>query len=66
MKQEKTKHKFQRNSKIYKITLRNKDTFKVKKAKTERLRKSSILHMTRQLNKQEDDKRRIFEKYTQS
>ena len=66
LKQEKTKHIFQRNSKIHKMTLRKKDTFKVKNARTERLRKSSILHMTRQLNKQEDNKRRIFEKYTQS
>ena len=39
------------------MTLKKKLTFKVKKAKTERLRKSSILHMTRQLNKQEDNKR---------
>ena len=66
LKQEKTKHIFQRNSKIHKMTLRKKDTFKVKNARTERLRKSSILHMTRQINKQEDNKRRIFEKYTQS
>ena len=48
------------------MTLKKKETFKVKNARTERLRKSSILHMTRQLNKQEDNKRRIFKKYTQS
>ena len=66
LKQEKTKHIFKRNSKMHKMKLRRKDTFKLQNAKTERLRKSSVLHMTRQLNKKEEEKRRILDKYNQT
>ena len=60
LKNEKTKQMFSRNTKIHKMNLRKKEHFFIQKAKTERLKKSALLHMTRQLNKQKEDHRRIF------
>ena len=59
-KNEKTRKMCTRNTKSHKMNLREKEHYLIKKAKTERLKKSALLHMTRQLNKQEEDNRRIF------
>ena len=59
---EKLSDMFPRNSKNHLMEKRVREVFHVKKAKTERLRKSAIVNMQNLLNKDESEKKDILKK----
>ena len=58
IKHERTKSMFKKNIKIHRMKLRRKEKFMIKMSRTERLKKSAIEHMKRQLNKEHEDNRK--------
>ena len=57
---EKTKSIFIINTKTHNMKLRKTEYFNVNHAKTVRLRKSAIINMTKQLNKQHEERKVTF------
>ena len=49
---------------LHRMKLRRKEKFKIKLSRTERLKKSAIEHMKRQLNKDHEDNRTSILKLT--
>ena len=57
---EKTKNMFIKNKQIHKMKLRHREKYKIKKARTERMKNSPLVFMTKQLNQYNEDKERMF------
>ena len=58
-----TRSIFTRNINPHQMKLRKTEHFKIKHARTERMKKSAIINMTKQLNSQFEERKRIFKKY---
>ena len=57
---ENTKSIFKKNTKVHRMNLRKTPKFKVKYARTVRMKKSAIISMTNQLNKHHEQKEEIL------
>ena len=60
LKNENIRSIFIKNTKVHRMNLRNTPKFKVKHAKTVRMKKSAIINMTHQLNKHHEQKEEIL------
>ena len=58
---EKTENMFRKNKPIHKMKLRHREKYSIKKARTERMKNSPLVFMTKQLNKYNEDQKRIFQ-----
>ena len=57
---EKTKNMFKKNKQTHNMKLRNREKYKVNRTRTERMKSSPLVFMTKQLNQDHENKRKIL------